>query len=252
MAKLSKEKIELLESYVNRAKELMQETDEMRNQFERDFAAELSAKVYYASHLHRDIRDIVYDFENLLGLFDDYLEIRKPCTVPYPDPENMGALNFEEAVDVEVYLRISESGSLNRNDIEKWKDQLNWDLVSKNKNIIWSSDMISEFADLINWNIFSRTISSNVLSTDLIERFKDRWDWKELSWNNNLKLSFSLIDNYIDRWDWNGLISIFRYPDLMGYEFYNRYKTFIPQDKIRNSWFYNRIVLERKKELMLK
>ena len=227
MAKLSKEKIELLECYVNRAKELMQETDEMRNQFERDFAAELSAKVYYASHLHRDIRDIVYDFENLLGLFDDYLEIRKPCNVPYPDPENMGALNFEEAVDVEVYLRISESGSLNRNDIEKWKDQLNWDLVSKNKNIIWSSDMISEFADLINWNIFSRTISSNVLSTDLIERFKDRWDW-------------------------NGLISIFRYPDLMGYEFYNRYKTFIPQDKIRNSWFYNRIVLERKKELMLK
>ena len=57
MAKLSKEKIELLESYVNRAKELMQETDEMRNQFERDFAAELSAKVYYASHLHRDIRE---------------------------------------------------------------------------------------------------------------------------------------------------------------------------------------------------
>ena len=46
MAKLSKEKIELLECYVNRAKELMQETDEMRNQFERDFAAELSAKVY--------------------------------------------------------------------------------------------------------------------------------------------------------------------------------------------------------------
>ena len=86
MAKLSKEKIELLESYVNRAKELMQETDEMRNQFERDFAAELSAKVYYASHLHRDIRDIVYDFENLLGLFNDYLEIRKPCNVPYPDP----------------------------------------------------------------------------------------------------------------------------------------------------------------------
>ena len=73
------------------------------------FAAELSTKVYYASHLHRDIRDIVYDFENLLGLFDDYLEIRKPCNIAISNPENMGALNFEEAVDVEVYLRISES-----------------------------------------------------------------------------------------------------------------------------------------------
>ena len=252
MAKITKEKIELLECYVNRAKKLMQETDEMRNQFERDFAAELSAKVYYASHLHRDIRDIAIDFVNLLILFDEYLEIRKPCNVPYPDPENMDNLSFNEAVDVEVYLNISEYESLNKNDIEKWKDKLNWDLVSKNKNIIWSSDMIAEFADMINWNIFSRTISTNVLSTKLLEIYKDRWDWKELSWNNNLKLSFSLIDKYIDRWDWNGLISIFRYPDLMGQEFYNRYKKFIPHENITKSWFYHRIVSERKKELMLK
>ena len=139
-----------------------------------------------------------------------------------------------------------------KNDIEKWKDKLNWDLVSKNKNIIWSSDMIAEFADMINWNIFSRTISSNILSTKLLEVYKDRWDWKELSWNNNLKLSFSLIDKYIDRWDWNGLISIFRYPDLMGQEFYNRYKNYIPHENITKSWFYHRIVSDRKKELMLK
>ena len=205
----------------------MQETDEMRNQFERDFAAELSAKVYYASHLHRDIRDIAIDFENLLILFDEYLEIRKPCNVPYPDPENIVNLSFDEVVDVEVFLRISEYESLNKNDIEKWKDKLNWDLVSKNKNIIWSSDMIAEFADMINWNIFSRTISTNVLSTKLLEIYKDRWDW-------------------------NGLISTFRYPDLMGQEFYNRYKKFIPHENITKSWFYHRIVSERKKELMLK
>ena len=37
---------------------------------------------------------------------------------------------------------------------------------------------------------------------DLIEKYKDNWNWIHLSGNKKLPWSFKLIDRYKDKWDW--------------------------------------------------
>ena len=40
------------------------------------------------------------------------------------------------------------------------------------------------------------------LRVELIEKYEDRWDWKELSDNHCLPKSQEFIEKYEDRWDW--------------------------------------------------
>ena len=42
-------------------------------------------------------------------------------------------------------------------------------------------------------------------SVELIEKYKDQWDWEELSWNTSLPWSIELFEKYKDQWDWGGL-----------------------------------------------
>jgi hypothetical protein len=41
----------------------------------------------------------------------------------------------------------------------------------------------------------------------LIEKYKDKWDWKDLSTNKSLPWSIELIEKYNDKWDWWTLCS---------------------------------------------
>ena len=40
------------------------------------------------------------------------------------------------------------------------------------------------------------------MSERLIERYKDKWDWRCLSQNESLPLSESLLERYADKWEW--------------------------------------------------
>ena len=44
-------------------------------------------------------------------------------------------------------------------------------------------------------------------SVELIEKYKDQWDWRGLSRNTSLPWSIELIEKYKDQWhwDWGGL-----------------------------------------------
>jgi hypothetical protein len=52
--------------------------------------------------------------------------------------------------------------------------------------------------------IFSNKTNVN-WSIELIEHFKDEWDWKELSTNPSLCWSIELISQFDCKWDWSGL-----------------------------------------------
>ena len=41
------------------------------------------------------------------------------------------------------------------------------------------------------------------LNEELLERFKDKWNWHELSVNEALPWSLALIEQFKDKWDWS-------------------------------------------------
>ena len=64
--------------------------------------------------------------------------------------------------------------------LEKYQDKVNWDEVTENRNIRWTTSMIQKFQKKINWEMFSRIADDTILTESNIETFKERWNWHEL------------------------------------------------------------------------
>lgn len=67
--------------------------------------------------------------------------------------------------------------------------------------------MLEKFKGRIDWTGLSGVSSENLLIPDVVERFKDCWDWKVLSGNNNLPIA--TIRKMADYIDWKELINSF-------------------------------------------
>ena len=76
------------------------------------------------------------------------------------------------------------------------------------ENINWSVELIEKYKDQWDWFYLSRN-TSLPWSIELFEKYKDQWDWEwgGLSSNKSLPWSIELIEKYKDQWhwDWGGL-----------------------------------------------
>ena len=75
--------------------------------------------------------------------------------------------------------------------------------ISDNTNIEWSLELIDQFKEKWNWKHLSRNVSLNWWSEALLKFFEDKWDWIELSNNINLNLNFDLIEKFKTKWNWD-------------------------------------------------
>lgn len=89
----------------------------------------------------------------------------------------------------EAWKEVSNYFSWSEALLEKYKNRVDWDRISSNNNIRWTIPMIAKFSKYINWIIFSKNANEEVLTPEVIETFKDNWDWHALSGNQNLQLS---------------------------------------------------------------
>ena len=154
--------------------------------------------------------------------------------------------------------RISLEYPLTAEMLKKYNDELNWTKVSSNSSINWSIDMIKAFEYYIDWKEFSEFLSEKLLYEEVIDRFKDKWDWKALSSNSGLKLTYELLDRYIDRWDWSTIIKRGEWnerEELFSLEFLKRYQDRIPIEELEDSELWMDIVEKEmgtiKKEMIL-
>lgn len=152
----------------------------------------------------------------------------------------------------EAWKQLSEEFKWSEPLLEKYQDKVDWNGISENTNIQWTVPMIQKFKNRIDWDKFSRHAEAETLTENVIDTFKDKWNWNELSENNNLELTFDFLDKYADRLDWEEIINRWHcslYTEK-GIEFYERYKDFIPASKLQNTSLWNEIVNEWKKQLM--
>jgi hypothetical protein len=173
------------------------------------------------------------------------------------EAKNLGNYLTQKLVHKCAMKSVSTEYPLTDEMLKKYRNELDWDEVSDNRNIGWTIEMIDRWENYLNWKIFSQTSNEALLTPEILEKFKDQWDWGELSGNQCLKLTFDLIDKYIDRWDWDRLIN--RWNDeeskIYSWEFLQRYEQHIPVEEYESSCLFNTLVLEEsasiKKELVM-
>ena len=80
----------------------------------------------------------------------------------------------------------------------------NWRELFTNKvsrNYSLNEKLIEKYKSKWIWNNLSGNKALS-WSIELIEKYEDNWEWGELSWNNSLPWSLELIEKYKDNWDW--------------------------------------------------
>ena len=127
--------------------------------------------------------------------------------------------------------------------LERFKDKVDWEAVSSNRDVAWTVTMIEKFKNRINWYELSRTSIKSLLTPEVVEQFKDRWDWKELSENSELPIE--TIRKMADYIDWKALIDRGYRDDIFGMNFLQEFEERIPASSFKDSNLWRKIVEEK-------
>ena len=152
----------------------------------------------------------------------------------------------------EAWKKLSREFKWNEELIRKYRDQIDWEALSCNYEMLWTTSILENFKDYIYWKELSGNAPEKLLTPKIIEQFADRWDWHELSNNSNLKLSYALLDKFADKWDWERIINHWRSENLYTPGFLERYKDFIPVEEFKLSYLWDELVEKRFDELVEK
>ena len=150
-----------------------------------------------------------------------------------------------------AWEKLSEDFNWSETLLEKYQDKVDWRLVSENTSIQWTIPMIQKFKNRIDWDKFSEYADEETLTEAVIEAFKDKWNWSELSKNTSLELTHQLLEKYADSWNWEDIIDRYNNNlfDNEGVEFYEKYKDRIPDAKLQDSVLWREIVEQRVRQL---
>ncbi len=96
----------------------------------------------------------------------------------------------------DIFLpHICEFYHLEKDFIEKYKYELDWTSISKNKLISWDVDFLEQYEDRFTWHELAW--NDAILWDEIkIERFKKRLDWYYLGRNRNLPITDAFIVKY--------------------------------------------------------
>ena len=83
--------------------------------------------------------------------------------------------------------------------LSKFSDYLDWKNISGNKAIDWSIEKIERFKDKINWESFSKNI--NVDWQNIIPIYYQKTHWKELTSNESFPWTFENVQQFADKVD---------------------------------------------------
>ena len=135
---------------------------------------------------------------------------------------------IQSIISAKAWSDISRDFGLTEEMLERYADKLNWNEVSRNSEIHWTVKLIEKWADRLNWEELSDSGNEYLLTPDVIAYFVNRWNWRALSRNSNLKLDYTFIDRFVDKWDWAELIDCWRHENFYNKEFFDRYRNHIP------------------------
>lgn len=123
-------------------------------------------------------------------------------------PLTLEMLSFEKFL---YWYRVSNNNNIthllneqNATDLCKIK-KLDWKLVSKNENIIWSEDILDVFLLDLDWEYLSEN-KSMLINEEILDNYSTLWNWNKFSINENFPWSLQIIKKYENNWNWETLL----------------------------------------------
>jgi hypothetical protein len=90
--------------------------------------------------------------------------------------------------------------------IMRQKQECNWNFLSRSGSLNWSEELIENLKHYLVWGDKNSVgLSGNEFlpwSIELIDKYRDFWNWSFLSQNKSLPWSEELIDEFFSYWDW--------------------------------------------------
>lgn len=71
-------------------------------------------------------------------------------------------------------------------------------------NLPFTDELIEKYKDYWDWNNLSMN-DYIPWSEELLERYKDSWNWGYLSWNKSIPFTTALLEKYKNRWDFGSM-----------------------------------------------
>jgi hypothetical protein len=118
-------------------------------------------------------------------------------------------------------LSAAEYTCWNDDLIEKYKDQIDWDLLSCNMNLPWSKELIMRYEDRWEWRALSYVIANVLEEMDfrqIVFIYKDRISWSIIC--QGINITEEIVRDYRTYIDWQALseISLFNWSwDFVNY-----------------------------------
>lgn len=160
---------------------------------------------------------------------------------------------MQRIVEEEAWKELSGRLQWSEELLTKYQDKVDWHEVSRNTETLWTIPMIEKFKNRIDWKEFSGCAPESALTDGCIDTFMTKWDWSELTGNDNFILTEERLDKYAEKLDWERVINrggwncnLF---EGKGIDFYERHKDHIPASELRNSGLWNEIVSQCRKQL---
>lgn len=150
--------------------------------------------------------------------------------------------------EAEAWKEISGNEPLSMDMLEKHADQLDWNEISENSNVIWTLDGIGKFAGRLDWNEFSRRCPDHLINEVSLQKFAAHWDWKAISNRDCFYNDWELLAKFADNTDWSEVITNWSIERPL--DFFARFEKYIPMAKLQDSRLWSAMVEARAKRLM--
>ena len=107
--------------------------------------------------------------------------------------------------------------------------------------------MLEKFKRRLDWHELSRSMPDELYSAEILLKFKDLWDWNVIS--SSCNLSEDTVSRVADYLVWREFISNYYNRERFTKEFYEKYKEYIPSSFLKGSAFYDNILEAKIKEI---
>lgn len=112
--------------------------------------------------------------------------------------------HFEALRERALWDRLSSELKWTEELLTKYADQICWETISSNENVLWTESLIRRFANKLNWGYLSRNDALSLKSPEVVRPFALYWHWSDKTRLTAWTPDF--IEEMKDYLDWETLL----------------------------------------------
>lgn len=152
-----------------------------------------------------------------------------------------------QMMESEAWQSISGNYPFSEAQLEKFADKVDWEQVSGNNKIAWTIPMLEKFKNRIRWDKLASNHSKEFASIDLLDKFKELWDWDEYSESG--EFTMEILEKFADKLNWKNVINNWNLQNLDAKAVLDKFGDRIPVTVFRGSRLWGELVEQKETEV---